>query len=356
LVLVTGAAGFIGSNVVRCLREHGFAVRALLRAPPDAGQWKGCDDVHFVVGDVRDAQRVEKAMDGVSAVIHSAALVQLVPRPRRRAFDVNLEGTRIVCEAALRAGVRRLVNTSSAVSLAPGSPERPADEEIPYRPAPTWGPYHQSKWLAEKLVAACCDRGLETISLCPGFVIGPGDYRRPTTNELIVKSSFWPIRYLPPGGMNLIDVREAALAHVRALWLGEPGRKYFLGGSYLSFVEVANTVHRIVGRRVRARPLPRWTFWPGAVILSVINGFMDDVPNSYSVPSFRYSYVACHTSGARADRAFQLSHRPLAVSIWDTLNWFCDHGRLPWLRRPLVPPPELCQSEKPHSLVQAAVS
>src|SRR5690242_18179159 len=102
-VLVTGAGGFLGANLVWALREHGFAVRALVRRPPLGPQWHGLDGVEFAIGDIRNPGEVAHALDGVRAVIHSAALTRLIPRPRRDAYHINVEGTRTLCDAAHKA-------------------------------------------------------------------------------------------------------------------------------------------------------------------------------------------------------------------------------------------------------------
>src|SRR5438045_2680349 len=121
LVLVTGASGFLGTNVVWALHEHGLRVRALVRRMPSASGRPWPASVEVVRGDVLDPARIAQVMTGVTHVIHSAALIEMNPRPRRRAFAVNAEGTRIVCEAARRAGVRRLVYTSSIGTISPGT-------------------------------------------------------------------------------------------------------------------------------------------------------------------------------------------------------------------------------------------
>src|SRR5262249_24932098 len=200
---------------------------------PHGPQWTGVDGVEFAVGDVHYTDQVEHAMEGVTAVLHAAALTRVVPRPRSEAFHVNVEGTRNVCAAALQAGVRRLVFTSSASTIAPGTSARPADESSPENRGPIKAPYYSSKRLAENVVHEFNDLGLETITFCPGYLLGPRD-ARPTTNKLLLYAARWRRPIFPPGGMNVMDVREAALAHIRALWQGQPGERYVLAGVFLS--------------------------------------------------------------------------------------------------------------------------
>jgi dihydroflavonol-4-reductase len=177
---------------------------------------------------------------------------------------------------------------------------------------------------------------LETISLCPGYLIGPRDVR-PTSNELLLYAarSRWPI--LPPGGMNVLDVREAALAHVRALWHGEPGQRYVLAGPYRGYRDLAVLVRRILGKRERVRALPNWTKSFGTMLLALASGIWPDVPDGLTVPSFQYGFVSYHLSGARADRTFDLTHRPPEETVFDALRWFRDNEVAPWLPERLNP-------------------
>jgi dihydroflavonol-4-reductase len=326
-VLVTGAGGFLGANLVWALREYGLAVRALVRRPVNGPPWEGLHGVEFLLGDICDPVAVARAMEGVRYVLHAAALTELVPQPERRAFRVNGEGTRNVCAAALQAGVRRLVLTSSASTVARGTAEMPATEDTPYNLGAIRAPYYASKRRAEQIVLGHAGRGLEVVILCPTYVIGPRD-SRPTTNRLILylAKSGWPV--VPPGGMNVLDVRVAARAHVQALWLGQPGSRYLLAGPYQAYADLGRIVQEIVGTRRRVAVLPHWTYWPGAVALAVAAGVLPYMPHGLSLPSFRYGYVPFHVSGKRGDEAFRLDHPPIRQTVADTLRWFQRTGFL----------------------------
>lgn len=324
-VLVTGANGFLGANLVWTLRQQGFAVRAFIRRPPCGPQWDGLDDVEIAIGDVRNPEQIERALDGVTGILHAAALTRIIPHPRSDAYRVNVDGTRNICAAALRAGVRRLVFTSSASTIAPGTPAQPADERILANGA--WrqnqsirAPYYDSKQLAEQVVRDFDALGLETITFCPGYILGPRD-ARPTTNELLLYAARWRWPFLPPGGMNVLDVREAARAHVRALWLGQPGERYVLAGPYQSYVDLGRIVRRLLGAG-DVCVLPRWMRYAGSVPLAIASGVFADLPNGLTVPSFQYGFVNYHLCGAKADQTFGLTHRPVEETVRDTLSWF----------------------------------
>jgi dihydroflavonol-4-reductase len=270
-------------------------------------------------------------MTGVRAVLHVAALTALVPRPRQESIRVNVSGTRNVCESALRAGVR-LVFTSSACTVAAGTAANPATEETPYNLSDIRAPYYRSKRLAEKVVGQFHARGLETVTLCPAFVLGPRDQRL-TTNELLLHGARAPMVLLPPGGINVIDVRDAALAHVRALQAGRPGERYLLAGPYCSYADLVSEARRFVGKPGKVRLLPHRARGVGSMALALAGGVLPHTPNGLTLPSYRYGFVAVHVCGAKGDAAFGLSHRPVEDTVRDTLYWFHSSGLAPWLRR-----------------------
>ncbi|MGH7170292.1 MAG: NAD-dependent epimerase/dehydratase family protein, partial [Gemmataceae bacterium] len=229
--------------------------------------------------------------------------------------------------AALRAKVRRLVFTSSASTIAPGTAEQPATEDSAENRGPIRAPYYDSKRRAEQVVREFNSLGLETITFCPGYVLGPRD-ARPTTNELLLHAARrrWPV--LPPGGMNIMDVREAATAHVRALGLGQPGERYVLAGPYRSYADLGRIVRCLLGSG-SVRVLPRWMRCTASVPLAIASGVLGNVPNGLAVPSFQYGFVAYHLSGAKADQTFGLTHRPVEETVRDTLRWFGVAGLAP---------------------------
>jgi dihydroflavonol-4-reductase len=239
--------------------------------------------------------------------------------------------------AALRGGVRRLVLTSSAATVARGSAAVPATEDSPYNLGDIRAPYYISKRLAERTVQEFGERGLETIILCPTYVIGPRD-DRPTTNRLLLylARSRWPV--VPPGGMNILDVREAARAHVRALWRGRPGERYLLAGPYQAYAELGAVVQAVLGTNRPVRVLPGWTYWPGSMALAVATGILPRLPPGLSLPNFQYGFVPFYVSGARGDQTFDLRHPPVHATVFDTLRWFRQTGLAPWLPASLRSP------------------
>src|ERR1700736_1069738 len=165
-VLITGATGFVGSAVARLLVERGFAVRAMIRPGSPTFHLAGLP-LDFVPGELRDAASVRNAMIGVRWLFHVAADYRLwAPDPAELAAT-NVTGTRTVMEEAMRAGVERVVYTSSAATLAPRPDRSPADETIPLSADKAIGAYRRTKIQAERMVEALLPQGLRAIIVNP---------------------------------------------------------------------------------------------------------------------------------------------------------------------------------------------
>ena len=188
-VLVTGASGFVGSAVARKLVERGFAVRALVRPTSPRFHLEGLD-LEFVEGDLRDAETVRPAMAGVRYLFHVAADYRLWAPDRNEIVANNLNSTKIVMEAALRAGVERIVYTSSVATLAVRTDGTSVDETFPLDEAKAIGAYKRSKVMAERLVERMiAEEKLPAVIVNPSTPIGPRDVKPTPTGRIIVEAA-----------------------------------------------------------------------------------------------------------------------------------------------------------------------
>ena len=229
---------------------------------------------------------------------------------------------------AIAGRVERLVYTSTLHTLAAGSAGSPADEDTPWNLASVRSPYSETKREAERIVL----RGeLPAVALCPGMVIGPRD-PKPTSTSLLLVMARSPIGFLPGGGIPVIDAEVAALAHRRALSMGEPGRRYALMGPYLSYADMARLVGRVAGQPRGVVRLPDLIEWPlvrGAGLLDRLGG---GSRIEVSAAAIAGGFLRLHVSGARADAAFGLVHPPPIESIYRALEDAKRSGLAPWLR------------------------
>ena len=250
-VLVTGGTGFLGRHVVRELVSAGHEVRALVRNESYSLQREGADQR---VGDVLDPAALRAACADQEAVVHLAGLVDHKGEPSRL-YEVHVEGTRNVVNAAADAGVGRLVHMSSSGTSAVSSEPDIFDESSPYalECVRRW-PYYLSKIFAEKVALEAHARGkLPVVILNPSLLLGPEDERL-GSSEVILRFLRRELAAVPPGGLNFVDVRDCARACRSALTEGRPGERYFLGGPNMTF----GAFFELLGK-VSEVPVPTFT-------------------------------------------------------------------------------------------------
>ena len=256
--LVTGATGFIGSELTRQLLQQGANVRILHRATSRLDLLgEAAHHVEHALGDVTDPPSLHKAMDGVDRVYHAAAYVGLGGRrDRAQLHQVNVYGTACVVNAALEAGVERLVHTSSIAAL--GRPEQPQgsiDETAEWRASPTNTAYAISKHEAELEVYRGIAEGLDAVLVNPSLVFGVG---RPgeNTRRIAERIRDGKIPATPTGGTCVVDVEDVAAGHLRAMRYGKTGERYLLGGDNLSWKTIFETLAEAFGVAPPRRMMP----------------------------------------------------------------------------------------------------
>ena len=241
-LLVTGGTGFLGSTLVPLLREAGHDVRVLVRS--DA-PFPGAESVK---GDVRDPESIRRALDGVEGLYHLAGLVSRDPADARRMYELHVEGTRHLLEAAARAKLKRIVLASSSGTIGVSRFRRVATEEDDY-PIETVGkwPYYLSKIYEEKIAIELSRRGLPVVILNPSLLLGPGDGRMSSTQD-IFRFLMGRIPVMPRGGISFVDVRDAARVFVAALTQGNVGERHLIGAANWEFTEFFARLGRIAHR------------------------------------------------------------------------------------------------------------
>jgi len=227
-VLVTGATGFLGEHLCKVLVDEGHIVRGLARSRSAVLEDLG---VEHIRGDVLSGDDLDRALDGVSAVFHLAGAVSRDPDDAQRMMRLHVDGTRRVLDRMAAAGVRRMVMASTSGTIGVSKSEEVLDERAPYAEQIVAGwPYYASKIYQERLALAHGDKlGIEVVSINPSLLLGPGDRRLSSTGDVrkFIKKQ---IPAIPDGGINFVDVRDAALATAAALGAGRAGERYLLGG------------------------------------------------------------------------------------------------------------------------------
>ncbi|MEQ8763080.1 MAG: NAD-dependent epimerase/dehydratase family protein, partial [Planctomycetota bacterium] len=246
-VAVTGGTGFLGQALVEVLRAAEHSVVAIAR-----GEKVAPEGLELRRADLVEASSWNGVFDGCDAVIHAAAGIAYERRARAWLETVNVEGTRIVCEEALRAGVERFVHISSVSAIGDSRDGTPLDEESPFT-AERWGiGYFETKRDAEQEIHRAISRGLPATIVNPGAIFGPSSVRA-NTNEFLKAIASGRLPFTPPGALSLVDVRSVSRGVILAMESGVVGRRYLLTTESLSFEELFDRVASL-GGRARWRP------------------------------------------------------------------------------------------------------
>jgi nucleoside-diphosphate-sugar epimerase len=267
-VLVTGATGHLGANLVRVLTDQGEDVRVLLRAGSNNAAVERLD-VERCYGDIRDAEAMRRAVRGCRRVHHCAAKISTVRGGERDIFECNVIGTRNVLDAARAEGVARVVVTGSlsAVGHLPG---RPVDETVPFYPFDRHLPYSRTKMQVEHEVLRAAADGLDVVVATSCAIIGPNDYKPSRLGELLVRYARGRLNAYVDGGFEFVTACDIAAGHVLTMRLGRPGQKYIFGSGYASMDELMAMFQRVTGRRRPPVRLPASVMMGAAQVLSPV--------------------------------------------------------------------------------------
>lgn len=323
-VLVTGVSGFVGSAVALSLARRGSQVRGLVRTSSprtNLAQFPG----ELVEGDLRDADAVARAMAGVRSLFHVAADYRLWSPDPEEIVRNNESTTRIVMEAALAAGVERIVYTSSVATLKP-SDDEPADERNAATPAEAIGAYKRSKVIAERLVETMiATRALPAVIVQPSTPIGPRDVKPTPTGRIIVEAANGRMPAFLDVGLNLVHVDDVANGHLLALDKGRIGHRYILGGQDVMLGTMLAEIAEIVKRKPPTIRIPGPPLFPLAWINEQMARASGRTP-FLTVDSLRMAKQRMFFSSARAQAELGYSARPYREALVDAITWFRAAG------------------------------
>lgn len=323
-VLVTGATGLVGSAVTHELARRGHAVRVLARSTSDLSALAGAG-AEIARGDVLDGAAVASALAGCDAVVHTAGVVGFRAGQRDAMFAVNARGVEIVLGAALAAGVRRAVLTSS-VSVTGGTRAlRVADETTPSNAAALGIDYFVSKLRGEEAGLALARRGLPLVVVRPAYVLGPGDLRGSSASAVLAIAR----RRIPAfvdGGVSFCHVADVARGHAEALERGREGETYVLGGHNLATGELMERVARLAGV-----PAPRRVPYALALAAAAVAeraARLRGRSSALTVALVRSSGLCTFVTSAKAQRELGYEIRPFDDMVCDTLRFYLARGKL----------------------------
>jgi dihydroflavonol-4-reductase len=323
--LVTGGTGFVGANVVRMLIQRGTEVRALVRPRSDTRNLDQLD-VELVAGDLRDCGSLEAALEGCDTVYHVAAMYALwAPNPQE-IYDSNVTGTVNLLEAAGRAGVEKIVYTSSVATIGLPKDGAPGTEEIPLPPEDLVSDYKRSKYLAEQEVLKYAQRGLPVVIVNPSFPVGPWDVKPTPSGQIIVNFLRGKIPAYVDTGLNVVDVEDVAIGHIMAAEKGRIGERYILGHANVTLPELFQLLAQISGMRAPRLRIPYGFAYLSACVSECVARTITHKPPFVTLAGVRLSRKRMFFDASKAVRELGLPQTPPLEALSKAVQWFRAHG------------------------------
>lgn len=323
-VLVTGANGFVGAHLCRCLVERGADVRALVREGSDHSGLKG-QSVDIVHGDILDLPSLERATQDCEQVYHLAANVKFFTRNPEAMRSANTQGTRNVLAAARKAGVRKMIHTSTAAVLRRGTNSPSADETMLKDDHEAIGAYELSKLEADRVAMDAFADGLPVIVINLAAPIGPGDAKPSPIGHTIIQFLKGKFPAYTDSGLNVVDVRDAAEGHCLAAEKGTIGDRYILGGQNISLKEFLGLLGELSGVPSPKIKVPYALTLIGGV-MGEITGRLTNKEPLACLASVRMGKYPHYVTSDKAKRELGYSPGPIRESLKEEIEWFRAQG------------------------------
>jgi dihydroflavonol-4-reductase len=322
-VLVTGGTGFVGSQLVAALIRRGDSVRVLRRASSGLVTLERLP-VEHAIGDILDPASVARALVGCDLVFHVAGLSSYWRSRREEIYRVNVEGTRIVMEACLSAGVRRAVHTSSVAAVGIPAEGTVGDETSTFDELSARFAYADSKHKAEQEVRRAVDRGLAAVIVNPAVVIGAGDQYL-IAGQMGLEIARGRLLAVPPGGVCVADVDAVVEGHIAAAERGRVGERYILGGENLPYKQMMATIAALTGQPAPRRTFPRQAAPLFGAVVDTLNR-LSSRPASVSGEQIRLSARNVFYDSGKAVRELGYPMLPFREAAQKALCWYSEHG------------------------------
>ena len=318
-VVVTGASGHVGGNLIRELIAQGRQVKAVVYK--DTRALEGLE-VERINADVLDPDSLNEAFAGADVVYHLAALISITGSQGGRVERINVEGPRAVAAACLARGVKRLIHFSSIHAFQQIPQDEPLDETRPKEERETALTYDRTKALGEKEIRAAVERGLDAVIVNPTAVLGPHDYKPSRMGKVIFDLYRRKMPSLVPGGFDWVDVRDVVQGAIAAETKGRTGENYLLGGHFHSITELAALVEEITGVKAPGFTSPMWLARVGTPFVWLGCKMLGQEP-LYTGESLRVLRESNHmVSHEKAEKELGYHARPLRETLETAIQWF----------------------------------
>lgn len=324
-ILVTGATGLVGVNLVRRLCSDGHDVRVLIRKNSNRKGFEGIR-VEEAIGDVTDYESVKNAMKGIRQVYHVAGVVDMSRFFRKEMYEVNVIGTENVCRSALESGIERMVHTSTISAIGTGpSKDHPWDETCEWNFASLDNPYCTTKYEGEKVVQKYVKKGLNAVIVNPSYMFGAWDIK-PTSGRMIVTIAKYGIPGYPGGGNNFVDVEDVVDGHILAMYKGKKGERYILANENMTYKEIFTLIAEVVGRKPPKFYMPKSIMVSISFIGNVFGIFAPYTFKDFNTSTVSLGYTTQYVTAKKAIRELGFKQTPVRIAVEKAYKWFKDNN------------------------------
>ncbi len=324
-VFVTGATGFVGFHTVMALHSAGHTVRLGIRDIEKMRKLYAPHDVDisdYAIGEITDANVIDKALDGCDAVVHTAAMVSLDGNHETEMRETNLTGTRLVVGGAVAKGIKSIVYVSSVTAL------YSRDAKVITEDTPLGEPgnaYGKSKRECEEYVRGLIEEGASIAISYPSAVIGPDDPAMSEGNSAIVfffRHCFVNVST----GLQLVDVRDLAQAHTRLIE-GQKAGRYLVTAHYIPWRELGDVLDKVTRRKLLRLPIPCWVLrFVGAMVDLIGKVYRIDTPISREAVMYGTEWVYADDTKIRNELGME--YRSPENTMGDTVKWLAEAGHI----------------------------
>ncbi|HXP85747.1 MAG TPA: hopanoid-associated sugar epimerase [Bryobacteraceae bacterium] len=319
--LITGASGFVGWHVARALIAAGHHLRALAR---ETKRLRELPEVEPVQGDLRDRASLARAVEGCGVVFHVAADYRLWTREPEEMYRSNVDGTRALLEAARKAGVERVVYTSTVgcIGLPAGGV---GDESSPVTLEEMRGPYKRSKFLAEQVALEFAAGGFPVVIVNPTAPVGDHDFKPTPTGKIVVDFVRGKMPAYLDTGLNVVDVRDVAQGHLAALERGRLGERYILGSENLTLEQIFSQLASMAGRKPPRIRIPYAVAYAAGVVSTAVANVTGKEPLA-PLDGVRMARKKMWVRHDKAARELGYAPGPAAGALRRAVDWFLSNG------------------------------
>lgn len=319
-VLVTGANGFLGANLLHDLQDEGYEIRIIVRKGADLASIAGIP-CEVVYGNIDKKEDIEMAISGCDVVIHAACITAQWSISFEEYERVNFTATKFIANACLQCGGKRLIYVSTANTMGPGSKQMPGSELSGFTLFRANSGYINSKYLAQQYVIEMAGaKGLDAVVVNPTFMIGPLDMK-PSSGKLMLYGLRRKVLLYPPGGKNFVYIKDVSRGIINAITKGKTGDCYLLAGHNLSYKEFFQLVNATAQRKTVMVRLPKILL----MLAGQLGSLMSKLTRKSGKLSYSSSYMLCldnYYTGKKAERELALSYTPMEQAVSTALDWF----------------------------------